>query len=399
MDILLRYPGQILTMDNGIGLVEDGSVMISNGIIKKVGKFSESGFKGRIIDCQGCIITPGLIDAHTHLVFAGTREDEFAMRLEGIKYETIAHKGGGILRTVAMTRSANEDELFKLAEERLRKIIRHGITTIEIKSGYGLSLGEELKMLRVIDRLKKSSVLDIIPTYLVHTIPRLMKRRDYVDMQCEEMLPEVAHSKLAVFCDIFCDKTAFTKSESEKILKRAKDLGFELKIHTDELANVGGAKLAARLGCVSAEHLIYSTRSGIKAMKKAGVIPVLLPGTSLYLQTEKKPRIKDFIKYDLPVAIATDFNPGTCMIYSMPKIIALACIIYKMPVDMAIMGATVNAAKALRMDNRVGKIKQEYDADILVWNIDNYRKIPYQFGEDVIKIVIKKGKIIYETNN
>jgi imidazolonepropionase len=218
-------------------------------------------------------------------------------------------------------------------------------------------------------------------------------------MQCEEMLPEVAHSKLAVFCDIFCDKTAFTKSESEKILKRAKDLGFELKIHTDELANVGGAKLAARLGCVSAEHLIYSTRSGIKAMKKAGVIPVLLPGTSLYLQTERKPRIKDFIKYDLPVAIATDFNPGTCMIYSMPKIIALACIIYKMPVDMALMGATINAAKALKMDNRIGKIRQEYDADIVVWNIDNYKKIPYQFGEDLIKIVIKKGKIIYEANN
>ena len=399
MDILLRHPEQILTMDNGLGLVEEGSVLISNGIIKKVGKFSESGFKGRVIDCGRCIITPGLIDAHTHLVFAGTREDEFAMRLEGTKYETITRKGGGILRTVQMTRSATEDELFKMAEERLRKIVRHGTTTIEIKSGYGLSLSEELKMLHVIDRLKKSSVLDIIPTYLVHTIPKLMKRRDYVDMQCEEMLPEIARSKLAIFCDIFCDKTAFRKSESEKILKRAKDLGFELKIHTDELANVGGAKLAARLGCVSAEHLIYSTKSGIKAMKKAGVIPVLLPGTSLYLQTEKKPRINDFIKYGLPVAIASDFNPGTCMIYSMPKIIALACIVYKMPVDLAMMGATVNAAKALRLDNRVGKIKQEFQADIVVWNIDNYKKIPYQFGEDLIKIVIKKGKIIYETNN
>jgi len=395
----LRNPCQILTMDNGIGLLEGGSVLISNGIIKKVGKFSESGFKGRVIDCERWIITPGLIDAHTHLVFAGTREDEFAMRLEGIKYETIARKGGGILRTVQMTRSASEDELFKMAEARIKNIIHQGTTTIEIKSGYGLSLPEELKILRVINRLKESIAIDVVPTYLVHTLPKFMKRRDYVDMQCEEMLPEIARSKLAIFCDIFCDKTAFTKSESEKILKRAKDLGFELKIHTDELANVGGAKLAARLGCVSAEHLIYSTKSGIKAMKKAGVIPVLLPGTSLYLQTEKKPRIKDFIKYDLPVAIASDFNPGTCMIYSMPKIIALACIIYRIPVDLAIMGATVNAAKALRLDNRVGKIKQEFEADIVVWNTDNYKKIPYQFGEDLIKIVIKKGKIIYETNN
>ncbi len=395
----MRNPCQILTMDNGIGLLEGGSVLISNGIIKKVGKFSESGFKGRVIDCERWIITPGLIDAHTHLVFAGTREDEFAMRLEGIKYETIARKGGGILRTVQMTRSASEDELFKMAEARIKNIIHQGTTTIEIKSGYGLSLPEELKILRVINRLKESIAIDVVPTYLVHTLPKFMKRRDYVDMQCEEMLPEIARSKLAIFCDIFCDKTAFTKSESEKILKRAKDLGFELKIHTDELANVGGAKLAARLGCVSAEHLIYSTKSGIKAMKKAGVIPVLLPGTSLYLQTEKKPRIKDFIKYDLPVAIASDFNPGTCMIYSMPKIIALACIIYRIPVDLAIMGATVNAAKALRLDNRVGKIKQEFEADIVVWNTDNYKKIPYQFGEDLIKIVIKKGKIIYETNN
>ncbi|MCX7994467.1 MAG: imidazolonepropionase [candidate division WOR-3 bacterium] len=399
MAILLKQARQILTMNDGLGLIQDGSVLIENDIIKKVGRLNEQGFRGRVIDCTGCVVTPGLIDAHTHLVFAGTREDEFAMRLEGIKYETIAKKGGGILRTVAMTRSASEDELYKLAAERIKMIIRHGTTTIEIKSGYGLSLSEELKILRVINKLKDNTPLDVIPTYLVHTIPRFMKRRDYVDMQCEEILPEVARLKLAEFCDIFCDKTAFTKSESEKILKKAKELGFALKIHTDELANVGGAKLAAKLGCVSAEHLIYTTKSGINAMKKAGVIPVLLPGTSLYLQTERKPLIKDFMESGLPIAIASDFNPGTCMIYSMPKIISLASLVYRMPVELALMAATINAARAIRKEDRVGKIKHNYQADFVIWNVDDYRKIPYQFGEDLIKVVIKKGKIIYETNS
>lgn len=399
MNLLLKHAAQILTMDDGIGLIRDGSVLIENGIITKVGKISETGFRGKIIDCTGCIITPGLIDAHTHLVFAGTREDEFAMRLSGIKYETIAKKGGGILKTVAMTRGAAEEELLEYAKKWLGKIIRHGTTTIEIKSGYGLSLSEELKILRVIDRLKRTTPLDIVSTYLIHTIPRFMKRRDYLDVQCEEMIPEIAHSKLAEFCDIFCDKTAFTKKESKKILSKAKDLGFALKIHTDELSNIGGAKLAAALHCVSAEHLIYTTKSGIKAMKRTNVIPVLLPGTSLYLQLKKKPLIKYFIKYGLPLAIASDFNPGTCMIYSLPKIISLACFVYEMPVEMALMGATVNAAKALKREGKIGRVKINFQADLIVWSLDNYRKIPYQFGEDMIKIVIKKGEIIYEADN
>ncbi|MEO0136231.1 MAG: imidazolonepropionase [candidate division WOR-3 bacterium] len=399
MAILLSRAKQVLTMNDGIGLISDCSVLIENDIIKKVGRFSESNFKGEIIDCTGYVLTPGLIDAHTHLVFAGTREDEFALRLEGVKYETIAQKGGGILKTVAMTRAASEDDLYKLAVERVKKIIRHGTTTIEIKSGYGLSLSEELKILRVIRRLKENMPIDIVPTYLIHAIPKLMKRQDYVDMQCAEMLPEVARRQLAEFCDIFCDKTAFTKSESEKILKRARELGFALKMHTDELANIGGATLAAKLGCVSAEHLIYTTKSGIRDLRRANVIPVLLPGTSLYLQSKQKPRMHDFIKLELPIAFATDFNPGTCMIYSMPKIIALACLVYRAPIEVALMGATINGARALKRDDKIGKIKPNFQADLVVWNVNDYRKIPYQFGEDLIKMVIKRGKIIHETNS
>ncbi len=399
MDMLIRGAAQILTMNNGIGIIQNGSILIENGIIKKVGRFSENGFKGKTIDCARYVVTPGLIDAHTHLVFAGTREDEFFLRLEGIKYETIAKKGGGILKTVSMTRAASEDALLEMAKERINKLVKHGTTTVEIKSGYGLSLAEEIKILRVISKLREVATIDVVPTYLVHTIPRFMKRRDYVDMQCEEMLPAVARLHLAEFCDIFCDKTAFTKKESEKILKWARELGFSLKVHTDELCNFNGARLAAELHCISADHLIYTTKSGIKAMKKSDVIPVLLPGTSLYLQSKQKPRIKEFIKYELPVAIASDFNPGTCMIYSMPKIISLACLLYRMPVEVALIGATINAARAIKRETRFGRIQPDYQADLIIWNLDNYKKIPYQFGEDIIRTVIKKGKIIYETDH
>ncbi len=399
MGMLLRQATQVLTMHNGIGLIQDCSILIENGVIKRVGKFAEPGFKGMILDCSGSIITPGFVDCHTHLVFAGTREDEFAIRLKGVKYETIAKRGGGILKTVAMTRSASEEDLFQMSHQRLSKLIRHGTTTVEIKSGYGLSLSEEMKILRVINSLKQTAVVDVVPTYLIHTIPGLMKRRDYVDMQCEEMIPAVVRSRLAEFCDVFCDKTAFTKNETAKMLKRAREMGFHLKIHTDELANVGGAMLAAKLRCVSAEHLVYTTKSGIKAMKKAGVMPVLLPGTSLYLHSKRRPRIDAFTKYGVPFAIASDYNPGTCMIYAMPKIVSLACLIYGISIESALIGATAHAAKAIRREHMIGKIKPDFQADLVVWSLDNYERIPYQFGEDMIKIVIKRGKIVHETNN
>ncbi|GAI79727.1 unnamed protein product, partial [marine sediment metagenome] len=219
----------------------------------------------------------------------------------------IARAGGGIASTVKMTRKATEQELYNQGKQRINNIIKHGTTTVEIKSGYGLSTPEELKMLRVINKLKKDSVLDIIPTYLVHTIPYQMKRRDYIDLVREEMIPEVAKKKLAVFCDIFCDKIAFTKKESKKVLLRAKEFNFKLKIHADEFANSGGARLAAQLNCTSADHLLYTTKSAIKAMKEAGVIPTLLPGTSFFLQIKKKPYIKAYKSTECPVAIASDF--------------------------------------------------------------------------------------------
>jgi imidazolonepropionase len=328
-------------------------------------------------------------------VYGGSREDEFALRVTGVKYETIARSGGGIASTVKMTRAASEDELYDTGIERLHKIARHGTTTVEIKSGYGLSPHEEIKMLRVIRKLQEQSYLDVIPTFLVHTIPPHMKRKDYIDLVTREMLPEVTRQKLAMFCDIFCDKIAFTRKESKTVLLKAKELGLGLKIHADQFANVGAAHLAAELKCISAEHLEHTTRRAIKKMKKAGVIPTLLPGATCFLQMKKKPNIRAYRETKTRVAIASDYNPGSCMIYSMPTIVSLACISYGMHVEEALLGATKYGAKALNLYDRLGSIEEGKQADIVVFSVDHYKKIPYHFGQDVVMYTIKKGRVIY----
>ncbi|TET59614.1 MAG: imidazolonepropionase [Candidatus Stahlbacteria bacterium] len=398
MAMLIKNACEILTMKDGIGVVKDASILIENSRIKTVGKVKTDKKKLETINAKNCVVCPGFVDSHTHLVYGGSREDEFAMRVSGVDYEKIARAGGGIANTVKMTRKATKQELYNQGKQRINNIIKHGTTTVEIKSGYGLSTPEELKMLRVINKLKKDSVLDIIPTYLVHTVPYQMKRRDYIDLVREEMIPEIAKKKLAVFCDIFCDKIAFTKKESKKVLLKAKEFNFKLKIHADEFANVGGARLAAQLNCTSADHLLYTTKSAIKAMKKSGVIPTLLPGTSFFLQIKKKPYIKAYKSTECPVAIASDFNPGSCMIYSMPKIISLACIVYGMCVEDAIIGATKYGAKALDLFDKIGSIEKGKQADLVILCVDNYKKIPYYFGEDIVKYTIKKGRIIYGKN-
>lgn len=399
MALLIQNASEILTMKDGLGIIKNGSLLIERGIITDVGFIKNSEKKNQTIDATGCVVCPGFVDSHTHLVFAGTREDEFTMRNRGVTYEKIAEAGGGIMNTVKKTRAATENELYALAQERVAAIIRHGTTTVEIKSGYGLSPAEELKMLRIIKRLREHAAIDIIPTYLVHTIPHHMRRRDYIDVVIEDIIPEVAQHNLALFCDIFCDKTAFTRRESKRILLRAREYNFKLKIHADELTNSGGARLAAQLNCVSADHLIYSTKSAIKAMKEACVIPTLLPGTSFFLRIKKKPHIKMFKDTNSAVAIASDFNPGTCMIYAMPKIIALACIVYGMDVEDALVGATKNGAQALDIAHSTGSIEQGKQADVVILDVDNYKKIPYQFGEDIVKYTIKKGKVLYGKNS
>jgi imidazolonepropionase len=362
MYVLIRNAAQILTMKRGVGVVKNASILIENGLIKKVGSVRTSN-RHSIIDARGCVVCPGFVDSHTHLVFGGSRENEFAMRVKGMKYEAIARAGGGIANTVRNTARASEGELYESGMQRIKNIIKHGTTTVEIKSGYGLMPDIEYKMLR------------------------------------EEMVPYVVKKKLAVFCDVFCDNIAFTRKESEKILTAAKAFGLELKINADEFANIGGSRLAARLGCASADHLLVSTEGDIVAMKKARVIPTLLPGTSVFLQLRGKPNIRAFRSSKSAVAIASDFNPGSCMIYSMLKIISLACLAYRMHVEEALVGATKNGAKALGLYDNIGSIEKGKQADLVVLNVDNYKKIPYQFGEDMVKYTIKKGKVIYGKNH
>ncbi len=397
MACLIKNASEILTMNHGLGLIKNSSILIDDGLIKEIGPIRTSK-EIETIDAQGGVVCPGFVDSHTHLVFVGSRADEFALRLSGVGYEKIAKMGGGIQSTVRKTRAAPEQELYELACRRITNLIRHGTTTIEIKSGYGLSCTAELKILKIVRRLQENLPVDIIPTFLVHAIPPHMKRRDYVDLVIEEMIPAVVREDLAVFCDIFCDKTAFTKKESEKILLKAKRLGLKLKIHADELANSGGGLLAAKLGCVSADHLIHTPKGSIKKMKDSDVIPCLLPGTSLYLNTKKKPNIKVFKKLNAPVALASDYNPGTCMIYSMPRIISLACLLYRMDIEDALIGATKNGAKALALADRIGTIEIGKQADLVILNVENYRQIPYQFGEDMVMCTIKRGKVIYGEN-
>ncbi len=398
MPVVIDNASQILTMQRGIGVVRNASILIEGGIIERVGRFRARPHD-RIIDARGCVVAPGFVDSHTHLVFGGSREKEFGMRLKGASYEAIARAGGGIASTVRETSRADEETLFEHAKRRVEKIIRHGTTTVEVKSGYGLLPETEYKMLRVIKRLMKRAPIDVIPTFLVHDVPRRMRRKDYIDLVTGEMIPHVAHSRLAVFCDVFCDRIAFSRSESRTILEAAQDHGLKLKIHCDEFANIGGAQLAAGLRCTSADHLLVSKEKDISAMKKAGVVPTLLPGTSFFLRLEAKPAMAAFREARSGMAIASDFNPGSCMIYSMLKIIALACLRYGMHVEEALIGATRNGARALGISHRVGTIEEGKDADLVVLEVENYLKIPYAFGEDMVRYTIKKGKVIYGKNS
>lgn len=398
MALLIRNASEILTMKNGVGVIRGGSILVEGDTIAAIGNIRSGKRRVKTIDAHDCVVSPGFVDSHTHLVFGGTREDEFLMRMSGTSYKKIAKAGGGIASTVRMTRATDEDTLYRLGVQRLQNVIKHGTTTVEIKSGYGLFPREEIKTLRVISRLKEKSQLDIVPTYLVHAMPEHMKRRDYIDLVNEEIIPEIARKKMAIFCDIFCDAIAFTRRESKKVLLKAREHGLGTKVHADQFGNVGAARLAAQLRCTSAEHLEYTTRGAIKAMKKAGVIPTLLPGATFFLQQGKIPNIKAFRKEHCHVALASDFNPGSCMIYSMPKIIALACMIYGMHIDDALLGATLNGARALDMEHQIGSIEPGKQADLVIFSVDNYKKIPYFFGEDIVRYTIKKGRVIHGKN-
>ena len=410
VDLIIKNAGELLTLsssfteESGLGMIQKGAVAIKKGRVFWVGKTEEISGKfslsrdGRKIDGTGKVVMPGLIDAHTHLIFSGSRENEFEQRIQGLSYQEIAGRGGGILSTVEATRKASFDELLSLGKRRLDRMLSKGVTTVEAKSGYGLSLQSEMKILRVMKALQKSHPIDIVPTFLgAHTVPKEFReeRARYVNLLTEEMIPQVAQERLAEFCDVFCEKKAFTLEESRKILETGKRYGLKPKIHADQLSSGGGAELAAEINAYSADHLEYASPEGIKKMAEKGVTAVLLPGASFFLSMRKYPPARDMIAQGMAVALATDLNPGSSMTESLPMMMTMGCTMYKLLPKEVIQATTIHAARSTGREKEIGSLEVGKQADLLVLDIPNYRYLPYHFGVDHVEYVIKKGKIVY----
>ncbi len=382
-----------------LGLLSPGSVAVHRGEIVAVGtpKEIDGRYRGRrVIDARGRLVTPGLVDPHTHPIFAAYRDHEFEMRVKGIPYQEIARQGGGIMSSARSLRKATPVRITEFVAPHLSRMLESGTTTIDAKSGYGLSLDTELRSLRVIKRLNQIQSVELVPTFLgAHAIPEEFKgrRAAYVRMVIEEMIPQVARSRMAEYCDVFCDEGAFTPHETERILKAGALVGLRPKLHADEFADTGGAELAARVGAVSADHLLRVSDAGIRALARAGVIGVLLPGTALTLGVPSYAPARALIAAGVPVALATDFNPGSCFTESMQIVIALACMQMRMTPAEALVAATVNAAHAIGRAHRVGSLRPGKQADLVVWDAPGYRHLAYHFGVNLARSVVKRGRV------
>ena len=384
-----------------LGIVRKGSIAIHKGKIVAMGKASEieRNFSGKeCMDATGEVVMPGFVDPHTHLVFAGSREDEFEMRIEGASYMEILQKGGGILNTVRETRKASEEQLIEGCKKTLDVMLEHGTTTVEAKSGYGLTLKDELKCLKVIRRLNKEHPVTVVSTFLgAHTIPPEYERNadEYVKLIIDEMIPAVANQKLAEFCDVFCEKGVFNRDQSRQILLHGKTYGLKPKLHADEMTPFRGAELAAEVEAVSAEHLLFASNTGLKAMAKKQVVAVLLPAATFSLMIGKYANARKMIEIGVAAALGTDFNPS-CWVENQQVIIALACRQMKMTPAEAITATTINAAHAINRAHEVGSLEPGKKADVVTLNIPNHKFLGYRFGSNLVDKVIKWGKLVVE---
>jgi imidazolonepropionase len=383
-----------------LSIIQNGSVWMENGEILAIGTTSElevmygkRAHEADVVDATGRLVTPGLVDPHTHVAYGGSREKEFEMRLEGSTYMEIMNAGGGIHATTRMTREATEDELVAQTTRRLDSFLAHGVTTVEGKSGYGLDLEAELKQLRAMKRLNETHPIDLVPTFMGgHAVPQEYKgsEEQYIDLLINDMLPKVAEEGLAVFNDVFCEVGVFTPEQSERILEAGKKLGLIPKIHADEIESYGGAELAAKVGAISAEHLLKASDEGVRLMAEAGVIACLLPATALYLR-EEAAKGRAMIDAGVAVAISTDCNPGSSPTTSMPLVMNLACISMRLTPAEALVAATMNAACAIGMEEKVGSLEVGKQADVVMWNVSNYQELQYLFGVNHVGSVWKKG--------
>ncbi|QSO46950.1 imidazolonepropionase [Alicyclobacillus mengziensis] len=413
VDLLVYNIGTLMTMQgpkgprtgaqmSDVGAVHQGAVAIFGGEIIAIGP--EAAVRRQLadrmvreeLDAEGRLVTPGLVEPHTHLVHGGSREHELSLKLQGASYLEILESGGGILSTVKATRNATEDALFAKAKRSLDTLLLYGATTVEAKSGYGLTLEDELKQLRVTKRLQDSHPVDVVSTFMgAHAVPMEFKGRgdEYVKMVIQEMLPDVKRQGLAEFCDVFCEHGVFTVEQSERILTAAKELGFGIKIHADEIEPMGGAELAAKLGCISAEHLLATSDEGFQAMAKRGVIGVLLPATSFNLRA-KHARARTMIEMGMPVALSTDYNPGSSPTESMQLVMTLSCLNLQMTPEEVLTAMTMNAASAIGRGDTVGSLEVGKKADLVLYDATNLAYLPYHFGINHVNTVVKAGRIV-----
>ncbi|NCO72427.1 MULTISPECIES: imidazolonepropionase [Shewanella] len=395
----------VATMDTNIqgayGVIHQAAIAVKDGKIAWVGPRSElpefDVLATPVYRGKGGWITPGLIDAHTHLVFAGNRAHEFEQRLQGATYAEIARAGGGIISTVNACRDADEAELFELGRQRLNALAREGVTTVEIKSGYGLNTETELKLLRVARELGEHHHIDVCTTFLgAHAIPPEYKDNAdaYIDLVINDMLPAVIAENLADAVDVFCENIAFSLEQTERVLTAAKQAGLQIKLHAEQLTNMGGSALAAKLGAKSVDHIEFLDEAGVKAISESGTCATLLPGAFYFLRETQLPPIELLRQYKVPMVIASDFNPGSSPICSTLLMLNMACTLFRLTPEEALQGVTINAAKALGIDNNVGSISIGKQADFCLWDITTPAQLAYAYGVNPCKTVVKKGQVV-----
>jgi imidazolonepropionase len=382
-----------------LAIIRNGGVLIRDGRVGIVGTSDEiekNAGNAEVVDAGGRVVLPGFVDAHTHLVFAGNRLDDFERRARGETYEQIAKAGGGIWSTVEKTRAASDVDLLAQAKKHAHWFLRCGTTTVEAKSGYGLTREDELKILRVMRRLNEETPLEIVPTFLgAHAVPREISADEYLDLVVNDMLPRVVSEKLAEFCDVFCEAGYFNIEQSKRILDAAKRLGLKLRIHADQLSSSGAAKLAAESKATTADHLEKTGEEGIAALRSAGVQPVLLPGSVYALGSTRYPRAREMIGAGLAVVIATDFNPGSSPTPSMPMILSLACTQMKMSPAEAITASAINAAYSLGRGEKIGSLEAGKLANFSVFDCEDYRELAYWFGVPQASSVYVQGERVF----
>jgi len=431
IDLIIHSAAQLLTIaadapkrgdaQSDLGMIENGALAIRDGEIIAVGASDEiramATRETRMLDARGCVVLPGFVDAHTHVAFAGDRANEFEMRLRGASYLDLLKAGGGIMNTVRATRAASLEQIIAETRVRLDRMLAYGTTTVEAKTGYGLDTPTELKLLEAIYELDATHPIDLVPTFIgAHAIPEEYKGRadEFVEVVVEEMLPAVRGSQIAyrksqsqnsdtryairhpLFCDVFCDEGAFDLAQTRKILERARAMNMPLKLHADEFANLGGAALAAELGAVSADHLMVTRRDEMKRMAEANVIAVLLPGTTFGLGKNDFANGRAFIEENVAVALGSDLNPGTSWCEAMPMVLAVATRYEKLMTAEAIVAATLNAAYASGVGERVGSLQIGKLADVLIAAVPDYRYLAYRYGTNPIRTVIKRGQLVSE---